>query len=84
MQVFVRANWERGPTGARVADDSNPDKELLLHEWLGALARLAHARYAGRQAGSSCPRTGVGGAAVVAARLRLLLDTCALPRLPAP
>ena len=43
--IFVRCNWERDlSTGDKAPDEDNPDTELLLHEWLAGLCRLAHAR----------------------------------------
>ncbi|KAG8465845.1 hypothetical protein KFE25_005415 [Diacronema lutheri] len=45
--AFVRANWARDPATGKLLDEpGNLSTELLAHELLGALCRLAAAKYA--------------------------------------
>lgn len=39
--IFVRANWERDETGKFIQDETNPDHEMLLYEFLHSLIRVA-------------------------------------------
>lgn len=39
--IFVRANWERDDSGKFIQDDTNPDYDMLMFEFVHGMLRLA-------------------------------------------
>ena len=52
--IFTRVNWEHNDGGGLGKDDDNPDYELMGHEFLHAIIRIAHSIPA-LQVRMSCP-----------------------------